>query len=121
MQINLRKPKTEKKYEKLEAFRENHKLKCPLCKAKNIKKFKYWKIIKNDFPYDRIASRHDMLVPIRHATEEKLNRKEQAEYKKIKETYLEESSYDYFLEVSQKGKSIPSHFHMHLIVLKKKL
>ena len=89
---------------------------CPLCRErKTIKKFKYWRIIENDFPYDKIAKIHHMVVPFRHISECKLNKKELNEFRKIKQKYIAKN-YDHI----SKGmaKSIPNHFHLHLIVLK---
>lgn len=86
---------------------------CPLCDTEAIQTFTYWKIIPNRFPYDRIAKRHDMIVPLRHAKEEELSQDEWVEYSTIKHSYLQE--YDYVLEATVKKKSIPAHFHLHLV------
>lgn len=87
---------------------------CPLCAAEAIKTFTYWKIIPNRFPYDRIAREHDMIVPLRHVTEDKLSEKERTELTAVKRDYLQR--YDYFIEATSKTKSIPEHFHIHLLV-----
>jgi len=94
---------------------------CPLCYNKPIKIFKYWKILKNDFPYDRIAKVHDLLVPKRHETEDKLTKKELEELKLIKDKYVNDKNkhkYTFIMEVTKLGKTIPSHFHLHLLGLK---
>lgn len=113
----LRTKKTEDKYNK---FRKTADLKkCPLCDIKPTKVFKYWKIIKNDFPYDRIAKNHDLLVPKRHEVENNLTKKEMKELKSIKNIYINKSKkYTYIMEVTKMNKTIPSHFHLHLIKLK---
>lgn len=49
---------------------------CKLCEAPSIKDFVYWKIIRNDFPYDLIAQIHDMIVPKRHVKESDLSKEE---------------------------------------------
>jgi len=49
---------------------------CPLCEKTALKKFKYWKITNNDFPYDLVASTHHMVISIRHVSETGLNKKE---------------------------------------------
>lgn len=87
---------------------------CALCAKTSTKTFAYWKIVPNDFPYDRIADVHEMIVPLRHVTENELSQEELAEYKIIKQEHLQE--YDYILEGTHKTKSIPEHFHLHLIV-----
>lgn len=115
----LRTRKTENKYRK---HREKMDLnKCPLCNKKSIKIFKYWKIMKNDFPYDRIAKIHDLLVPKRHEIEDKLTRKELEELKSIKDNYVNGKNmhkYNFIMEVAKLEKTIPSHFHLHLLGLK---
>lgn len=110
--------RTKKSEEKYYKHLKNKKGGCPMCDRSGLKTFKYWKIIKNRFPYDRIAKKHNMLVPIRHVVEDDLNQKELIEFKKIKNSFLKDSDYDYIMEASPKIKSMPTHFHLHLIVLK---
>lgn len=88
---------------------------CPLCDTEPLKIFKYWKIIENDFPYDLIAKTHHMIVPIRHEAEKDLTEEELAELGEIKENYINQG-YDYIIEPTVKNKSIPGHFHLHLII-----
>lgn len=90
---------------------------CPLCSKEAVKNFKYWKIIKNDFPYDLIAREHRMIVPLRHIHEDALTVSEVAEFEDLKKTYID-AEYDYMVEATTKNKSIPAHFHLHLIVAK---
>jgi len=90
---------------------------CPLCTVPPIKDFKYWRIVKNKFPYDLIAEKHDMLVPKRHVDEVSLNEDEISELREIKREYID-SEYSYIIEAMSKNKSIPAHFHIHLIVSK---
>lgn len=89
---------------------------CVLCTALPIHEFKFWKIITNNFPYDLIASEHKMLVPIRHTKEDGLMEDELRELLEIKANNLDK--YDYLIEAGNNKKSIPSHFHIHLIVAK---
>lgn len=89
---------------------------CILCKKEPIRSFKYWKIITNDFPYNRIAAQHHMILPIRHTNESSLTKEEWKEIVQIKQSDIPE--YDYFLEPSRHSKSIPNHFHVHLTVVK---
>lgn len=88
---------------------------CSLCKKKVLKEFNFWKIMENNFPYDRIASIHHMIIPIRHCSEEELTNSEKEEFRQIKKTYLH-SEYEWLIEGTYKMKSIPSHFHLHLII-----
>lgn len=89
---------------------------CPICERPAIQAFTYWKIIDNHFPYDLIAKTHHMIVPLRHIREQSLTAEEMAEYWKIKAGPLQE--YDLIAEATYKRKSIPEHFHMHLLVTK---
>jgi hypothetical protein len=90
---------------------------CALCDAPAIKQFGFWKLMVNTFPYDRIAQTHDMLIPLRHTKESDLTEQELKEYAEIKSNYLQEH-YDFLIEATNKMKSIPSHFHLHVITLK---
>jgi hypothetical protein len=88
---------------------------CPLCTTEALKTFTYLKIIPNRFPYDGVAKQHDMVVPLRHATWAQLTEAERSELEAIKETYISDT-YEYIIEAAQKIKSIPTHFHLHLVV-----
>ena len=90
---------------------------CPLCSGEALTTFVHWKIMKNAFPYDGIARVHDMLVPLRHITEAELTKEQHQELFDIKHTYLNEK-YEYIMEATNSVKSIPGHFHLHLIVTK---
>ena len=90
---------------------------CVLCDKTAIKSFQYWKLVTNDFPYDLVAEIHHMFVPIRHVVEDKLNRAELNELKTIKDGYINDN-YDYVIEATHKNKSVPDHFHLHLILAK---
>ena len=88
---------------------------CALCAKPAIKSFKYWKITDNTFPYDLIAKEHHMLIPLRHVREDDLNDLELKEMAEIKEKFIH-PDYDYIIEATHHEKSIPDHFHLHLIV-----
>lgn len=113
----LRTEKTHKKYLKLIA---NGLLAngCRLCKISSIKEFKHWRIVSNKFPWNRIAKIQHMIIPKRHIIYEKLNNIEKKEFEIIKKTYIEKK-YELIAEATNKKKSIPEHFHIHLIILKK--
>ena len=112
----LRTPGSEANYKKLiaEGILSNG---CALCRAESIKEFQYWKIIHNDFPYDRIAKIHHMIVPKRHIPDADLTSSEKEEFEAIKNDYLHKE-YEYIIEATYKNKSIPGHAHLHLIVAK---
>ncbi len=88
---------------------------CALCDKPALRTFKLWKITENSFPYDLIAKEHHMLVPIRHTKEADLTVNEIMELSGIKNQIIEED-YDWIIEATLKNKSIPNHFHLHLLV-----
>lgn len=90
---------------------------CMLCAKPVIKSFKHWKIVGNDFPYDRIVDLHHMILPIRHIVESELTPEELAELLELKSGYLN-TVYDGMWEPTPKDKSIPGHHHLHLLVFK---
>ncbi len=90
---------------------------CRLCDAQAVKEYRFWKVSINNFPYDRIAEVHHMLLPIRHTDEAGLTEEERQELLAIKDGYVQHH-YEFMIEASQKHKSIPAHFHLHLIVAK---
>lgn len=112
----LRTEKTEKKYrefKKTNRFTEG----CILCQAKPIKSFKYWKIINNDFPYDKIADPHHMILPKRHVKEDDITKEEWNEFKELKGGYVNDN-YVFIFESMLRTMTVPDHFHLHLIVVK---
>ena len=113
----LRKPETLFKYE--ERIKAGTLPKCFFCSAKSLKEYKYWKVVENEFPYDEIASESHIISPRRHVTETGLTKKEIEEYKKIKMELNEK--YDITVENSPKLKSIPMHYHLHLLILKERI
>ncbi len=110
---SLRKKETEERYKEVRAS-GGLDGPCVLCNKPALKTFTAWKIIKNEYPYDKIALVHDMLVPIRHVTQDQLTQEEIDELNEIKETYIH-STYEWILEATTKMKSIPDHFHIHMI------
>lgn len=116
MGVFLRTPESQEKYR---AYIRAGGLQseCALCSKEAKHRFSHWKIICNDFPYDLIADVHDMIVPIRHVDEGGITEEEWQEYHQIKADFIQQ--YDYLVEATNKNKSIPAHFHIHLIVGKK--
>jgi len=119
MNTGLRTRKTFQKYKKFKSagFLANG---CNLCKEKSIKEFKYWKILNCRFPWDRIAKTNHLLIPKRCTVYKKLNNKEKNEFELIKATYVNKK-YEILIETTDKEKSIPGHFHIHLMVIKNKI
>lgn len=90
---------------------------CPLCNRPSLVEFTHWRIIKNDFPYDKVAHTHHMVLPKRHTSDDELTPEELSELRIVKRSYINET-YDYLQESVTKTSSIPHHFHLHLIVVR---
>jgi hypothetical protein len=91
---------------------------CGLCTSPAIQTFRFWKIMPAKFPYDLISVTHNMLLPLRHVAEQDLTDEERAEFMEIKHSDALQHTYDSFLESTHRTRSIPPHFHLHLLVLK---
>jgi diadenosine tetraphosphate (Ap4A) HIT family hydrolase len=115
--VSLRTTEGKKKYKEYLSTHPQGDV-CDLCGKEPIEEFEGWKIVLNSFPYDQIAETHHMLALLRHATEEELTETELVELKTIKATYVNDN-YDWIIEATTKNKSIPAHFHLHLIVGRK--
>lgn len=90
---------------------------CALCtEAEIIKTFTHWKITVNEFPYDLIAQTHHMIFPIAHVAEEDISPEAWQEFREIKKDYIQ--LYDMIIEGTSRMKSIPEHYHLHLILEK---
>jgi diadenosine tetraphosphate (Ap4A) HIT family hydrolase len=91
---------------------------CAICDKDGERRGK-WKIVPNLFPYDRIASKHDLLVPIRHVSEHHLLREsEKTQLQSIKASRSLSEKYSLVLENLGKQRSLPGHLHIHLIRLR---
>jgi diadenosine tetraphosphate (Ap4A) HIT family hydrolase len=112
----LRSAKYHETYEKLKLERKGQDH-CFLCSTKSIQEFKHWRILLNDFPYDVIASTHHLIVPKIHKTEHLLTEEEREELILLKDTVLDKV-YEFVVETLPSQKSIPKHFHLHLMVFK---
>lgn len=118
---NLRTKKTENTYKKYRAG--GYAKECGLCKKDKkevIKEFKHWRILDNLFPWDRIAKINHLLIPKKHIVEKELTENARKELILIKSTYINDN-YEVMAEAAHKVKSIPEHFHMHLIVTKDRI
>lgn len=78
-----------------------------------------WVIVKNGFPYDKIASVHHLLVPLRAFTEDiDMTQDERDELASIKRRIGEEKLYDVVMENVAHRRTVPAHYHLHLIKYK---
>jgi diadenosine tetraphosphate (Ap4A) HIT family hydrolase len=85
--------------------------------APSIVEYQYWRIIDNKFPYDTIAKVHHMLVPKRQfAKRSDMTKKERLELDTIIDFYIED--YDMYLQNTEKAQSVPSWYHLHLLVIR---
>jgi hypothetical protein len=92
---------------------------CWICEKSPLQTFSHWKIVENSFPYDRIAALHHMITPVRHVKEGELTTEELEEFAQIKSSVLNHN-YEFLLWPTQKYQSVPSHYHVHLLVSKYK-
>lgn len=109
----LRTPETQKAYE------EHMKLgttDCFMCKEEGITFGNEWKIIPNQFPYDAIAEKHDLLVLTNHT----IGTYSDASYalSMMKELLFKIQGYDAIIENAPANRSVPGHYHLHLIKYK---
>jgi hypothetical protein len=115
--MNFRSEKTFKAYEdykKVNPFQPNS---CPLCEKPALREFTHFRIVNNNFPYDKIAAVHHMIVPRVHLEEKDLTLEMYQELVYLKETYINDN-YSHIIEALPKNKSIPNHFHLHVIEAK---
>jgi hypothetical protein len=110
----FRTKETEEKYY-LDKCNPNTPEGCAICAKEPILKFKYWKIIENSFPYDRISTLHHMIAPLRHTKFGDINQVELDELKEIRDNEIDKT-YGCIIESTSLTQSIPKHFHLHLIV-----
>lgn len=90
--------------------------KCLFCVSESEREFKLWKIIKNDFPYDRIASCHKMLSPLRHVPDKhNLYPEEINELEEILHVLEKERFFDSMIVNFTRNRTIPEHYHIHLL------
>ena len=108
--------RTQETFERYLAIRNSRKDigVCYLCEAEPIETFTHWKLIPNEFPYDRVAGKHHMLIPKRHTAGKDLTGLEEKELEELKATVLN-GPYNYFLQTFTKQMSIPQHLHYHLL------
>ena len=93
---------------------------CFICDAEPLEEFDHWKIIWNDYPYDAVATRHYMLVPLKHvATRATVPPQASKELEAILDTLEQTKRYDCILENFSRARSQQTHYHLHLIQWKR--
>lgn len=113
--MTLRKPESEKAYRHHMAKAEQGY--CYCCHAQPLIEFDFWRVVPNEFPYDRITKVHHLIILKRHADEDHLTVPEHHELYTVKKEVS--NDYDIFFENTAKRKSIPGHFHMHAIRIRR--
>jgi len=111
MPQNLRTPETEAHYQSY--LEHKQKGDCYLCTGSTLREFQLWRILQNQYPYDRIVKTHHLIVLKRHTDESGLTVPEYNELYDIKSVL--KNDYDMLLENTLKRKSIREHFHIHAI------
>lgn len=113
LKVRRRTPETRAKLDIwIESNREKNT--CPMCENVATKEYVYWKIQTNDFPYDFVAKKHDLLTLKRHEGDpNKLTQNEIEEYHEI--VRLAGKEYDSITLNLGKTRSIPNHLHYHLL------
>ena len=109
----MRTDETEKIYDQHKKEREQQgDRQCPICTAESVREYDYWKLIENEFPYDRVARDHYMLASKRHiATFSELTDAEQQEFRDIHESINE---FDASLFNFAHRQTVDTHYHIHL-------
>ncbi|HEY0964386.1 MAG TPA: hypothetical protein VGE31_01180 [Candidatus Paceibacterota bacterium] len=90
---------------------------CALCEAPTLHMLTHWRIVVNKYPYDRVADLHHMIIPVRHTSGDDLTQEELTELEEAKRGRLNDT-YEFVVEALPRTKSVPGHFHLHLITSK---
>ncbi len=87
----------------------------PLELEPSIKKWQYWRLIENRFPYSVAFKTHHMLVPYRANVSERwdLNDEEKREFERILREFVY-PTYDLWFENCPKRRSVARFYHVHL-------
>lgn len=116
--MTLRKDSTQAEYDRFKKDTGKN-LPCRFCGETNLDEktpLIHWKILHNRFPYDKITTSHDMLIPKRHFEKEnEMTNEEREELIKIKTNILpKEDLYDSVLE-NMSGSRTMDHYNIHLL------
>ena len=85
-----------------------------------VKEFNHWAIIENKYPYDAIAKVSHILLTKREVPFkwDLLSKEELDEFNEIKSKYLPDN-YDLIWENLPSGQTVPVHFHLNVLVLRR--
>lgn len=116
MKLRLRTPETHHLYE---THRNTYQAQTMLSdwKSRIVEEFTHWVLIKNNFPWDKIANEHYLLIPKRmFGLAEDMNSLEKQELEKIKTKFY--TTYDMIIENMRSLRSVAHHYHVHVLILK---
>lgn len=91
---------------------------CLFCNSTPSDIFNYWEIRQNDFPYDAVTKKHDIIYLKRHS--KFANEQEKKELGVIMRAIRQFGVYEAQLESLDEQASIPNHYHVHLITFKRR-
>lgn len=84
-----------------------------------VNKWKHWILVENEFPYDKIAEYHCLLVPFRRfAEDEEMHEDERLELSQIKNIFSETKDFDVILESLRHDRTVPETYHLHCMKLR---
>lgn len=76
----------------------------------------YWRLIQNEYPYDRIAAKHYLLVSRRRFKNDfEMDADERAELLEFKKRLEQSQEFDFIGESISHRRTVPEHYHIHLI------
>ena len=85
---------------------------CFLCEASRVRDYEYWYITPNNFPYDNVSEKQDMLVIKRHVG--RLSDLTVAESIELSDI-TRELDYDTIMLNFPDAQSVKGHLHFHLV------
>lgn len=90
-----------------------------LASLPSILEWKFWRMVANEFPYDKIAERHCMLIPDRKfALEQDMTLEERIDLNDIKAYFQKTQEFDCIMENIMHMRTVPGHYHLHVLKLK---
>jgi hypothetical protein len=85
----------------------------------HVREYTRWVLVENEFPYDRIADRHCLLVPKRRFVDDgEMLGAERAELLEIKQGYSDSKEFDCVFENLKHNRTVPGHYHLHVLKFK---
>lgn len=109
----LRTPET---WEEYKGRRQDPTGPCAMCNLVHGESDQVWSIVANEYPYDAIAEKHDLLIPTHHAPHiEDFDEAELATLHLLLAKLEDSKEYDAVLWNFPNNQTVPGHFHIHLL------